>query len=51
MSDIHIMFCEAIEKTMCEELCMKPCERTYEIAAKILETISEMEAKYKEGDL
>ena len=46
MSDLHMDICTAIEKKMCEELNMEPCERTYEIAVDILEEIGKVEAKF-----
>ena len=39
MSDLHIEICETIESTMCEELCMEKCERTYEVATDIFKAI------------
>lgn len=41
MSDLHIEICESIEDVMCEELCMEKCEKTYEIAVRIFETVNE----------
>ena len=41
MSDLHIEICESIENVMCQELCMEKCEKTYEIAVRIFETIYE----------
>lgn len=51
MSDLHIEICEAVEKILCEELSMESCERTYEIAAQIVEAVFEKEDQLKRGDL
>ena len=51
MSDLHIEICESVEKILCEELSMESCERTYEIAAQIVEAVFEKEDQLKRGDL
>lgn len=44
MSDLHLDICEAIEDVLCDELCLEKCQRTYEIASKIFETILNKES-------
>ena len=48
MSDLHMEICTAIEEKMCEELCIEPCERTYEIACGIFEEVGRVEAEQQE---
>ena len=41
MSEIMIGVVDAIEKTLCEDLCMSKCQRTYEVALDIFNTVVE----------
>ena len=41
MNELHMEMCENVEKIMCDRLCMVPCEATYELAADIIEAVSE----------
>lgn len=41
MSETMIDVVEAIEKTLCEDLCMSECQRTYEVALDIFNTVVE----------
>ena len=38
-SDLHAKVSMDIEKKLCEELCMEPCQRTYEIATNLLAVV------------
>ena len=42
ISDMHIGICEEIENVMCEELGMEKCQRTYELAVLIFDSILKM---------
>ena len=41
MSETMISVVEAIENTLCEDLCMSKCQRTYEVALDIFNTVVE----------
>lgn len=39
MKDILITCSETVEDRLCEELCMAKCQRTYELAAQIVQLV------------
>lgn len=41
LSDLHIEICEEIEDALCKELNMEKCQRTYEIATLIFNSMIE----------
>lgn len=41
LGDLHIEICEEIEDALCKELDMEKCQRTYEIATLIFDSMIE----------
>lgn len=41
LGDLHIGICEEIEDVICKELDMEKCQRTYEIASLIFDSMIE----------
>lgn len=48
MKDLHQCICEALETKLCDELSMEKCQRTYELASDLLETMVSTTQRYEE---
>lgn len=47
MKSLNQCICEAIENQLCEELSMEKCEKTYELASDILDTMVDVTQRYE----